>query len=76
MSQKLQLTAVFEPAVEGGFTCFFEEIPEIFSEGDTLEEARENLEDAFQLMMEFHRDEARKRVAPASRREVLDLALA
>lgn len=76
MSQKLQLTAVFEPAKEGGFTCFLEEMPGIFSEGETIEEARENLEDAFHLMMEFQHDEARKRVTPGARREVLDLALA
>ena len=58
MSQKLQLTAVFEPASEGGFTCFLEEMPGVFSEGETIEEARENLEDAFRMMMEFHRDAA------------------
>ena len=76
MSQKLQLTAVFEPASEGGFTCFLEEMPGVFSEGETIEEARENLEDAFRMMMEFHHDEAQKRAAPGARREVLDLALA
>ena len=76
MSQKLQLTAVFEPASEGGFTCFLEEMPEVFSEGETIEEARENLEDAFRMMMEFHHDEAQKRATPGARREVLDLALA
>jgi hypothetical protein len=27
---KFKLTAVFEPAEEGGFTCHFEEWPEIF----------------------------------------------
>ena len=76
MSQKLQLTAVFEPASEGGFTCFLEEMPGVFSEGETIEEARENLEDAFRMMMEFHHDEAQKRATPGARREVLDLALA
>ena len=29
---KLKLTAVFEPAPEGGFTCDFEELPEVLSE--------------------------------------------
>ena len=76
MSQKLQLTAVFEPASEGGFTCFLEEMPEVFSEGETIEEARENLEDSYRMMMEFHHDEAQKRATPGARREVLDLALA
>jgi predicted RNase H-like HicB family nuclease len=33
----LKLTAVFEPAPEGDFTCHFEEWPEIFSEGETID---------------------------------------
>jgi predicted RNase H-like HicB family nuclease len=60
---KLKLTAVFEPASEGGYTCFFEELPEIFSEGDSLEEADANLFDALIQVMEYHREEARKRKA-------------
>lgn len=76
MSRKLQLTAVFDPAEEGGYTCFFEEMPEVFSEGETIDEARENLEDAFRMMMDFHHDEALKRSTPDARREILDLALA
>jgi hypothetical protein len=42
---KLRLTAVFEPAPEGGFTCHFDELPEVFSEGETVEEAKANLFD-------------------------------
>jgi hypothetical protein len=38
-SPSLQLTAVYEPAPEGGFTRTFEEFPDVFSEGETLEEA-------------------------------------
>ncbi len=66
---KLRLTAVFEPAPEGGYTCHFEELPEVFSEGETLEEAGENLLDALTQVMEYHRQEARKNLragAPAS----------
>jgi predicted RNase H-like HicB family nuclease len=51
-------------------------MPEVFSEGETIDEARENLEDAFRMMMDFHHDEAQKRATPGARREVLDLALA
>ena len=43
---ELKLTAVFEPAPEGGYTCHFEELPEVFSEGETLDEAKANLLDA------------------------------
>src|SRR6059036_238962 len=66
---KLKLTAVFEPAPEGGFTCHFEELPEVFSEGETLEEAKTNLLDALTQVLEYHREEARKKVAPGSVRE-------
>jgi predicted RNase H-like HicB family nuclease len=72
---KLKLTAVFEAAPEGGYTCSFEELPEVFSEGETLAEARENLLDALSQVMEYHREEARKNARPGALREELDLAL-
>lgn len=71
---KLQLTAVFEPAPEGGYTCQFEELPEVFSEGETLDEAKANLLDALTQVMEYHRQEARKNVAPGALRTELQLA--
>ena len=43
------LTAVFEKVPEaegGGYVAYTEELPGAISEGDTLEEARENLRDA------------------------------
>jgi predicted RNase H-like HicB family nuclease len=40
---KLKLTAVFDPAPEGGFTCHFDELPGVFSEGETIDEAKANL---------------------------------
>jgi predicted RNase H-like HicB family nuclease len=72
---KLKLTAVFEPAPEGGFTCHFEELPEVFSEGETLDEAKANLLDALTQVMEYHREEARKNAPPGSVREELQLAV-
>lgn len=69
----LTLTAVFEPAPEGGFTCHFEELPEVFSEGETLEEARTNLADALNLVVAHHRDEARSRATSGVVRESLRL---
>lgn len=71
---KLKLTAVFEPAPEGGFTSHFEELPEVFSEGETLEEAKANLLDALTQVMEYHREEARKNPVPGAMREELRLA--
>ena len=54
------LTAIFEPAPEGGFTCTFEEMPEVLSEGETLDEARANLFDALGLVLAYYRDQARQ----------------
>jgi predicted RNase H-like HicB family nuclease len=70
----LQLTAVFEPAAEGGYTCWFEELPDVFSEGESLEEAKANLHDALQLVLAYHRDQAREAAsAPSTVRETYDL---
>jgi predicted RNase H-like HicB family nuclease len=63
---RLNLNAVYENAPEGGYTCYFEELPEVFSEGETIEEAKSNLYDALQLVMAYHRDEARKLSAAKS----------
>jgi predicted RNase H-like HicB family nuclease len=60
----MKLTAVFEPAKEGGYTCFIEEIPAAISEGDTLKEAKANLLDALKLVLEYQRDQVRKSLSP------------
>lgn len=51
----IALTAVYEPAEEGGFIAYIEEIPGINSQGETMEEAKENLADAINLMFEERR---------------------
>jgi len=51
-------TAVFEPAEEGGYIAFVEEIPGANSQGETLDEARENLREALALMLEVNRENA------------------
>ncbi len=52
---EITLTAIFEPVSEaegGGYVAYTEELPEAISEGDTLDEARENLRDAIALVLE------------------------
>ena len=49
-------TAVYEPAEEGGYVAFVEEVPGAISQGETLEEARENLKEALELMLEVNRE--------------------
>lgn len=60
----MMLTAVFEevPASEGGgYVAYAEELPGAITEGDTLEEARENLRDAISVLLEANRELAGKR---------------
>ena len=48
---QLELTAVFEAVPEGGYIAFVKEVPGANTQGDTLEEARENLREAVMLVL-------------------------
>jgi predicted RNase H-like HicB family nuclease len=69
----MKLTAVFEPAKEGGYTCFVEEIPAAISQGETLAEARANLLDALKLVLECQRDLVEKNLSSDAVREIIEL---
>ena len=49
------MTAVFEPCKEGGFIAYIQEIPGINTQGETIDEAKENLYEAINLMFEERR---------------------
>ena len=51
----MKFTAVYEPAAEGGYVAWLEEMPSVQTQGETLAEAKENLLDAFQLSLEYLR---------------------
>jgi len=51
---QIQLTAVFRRVPEG-FIGFVEELPGANTQGDTLEEARINLQEAVALVLEANR---------------------
>ena len=51
---KEQLTAVFQKVPEG-YIAFVEELPGANAQGDTLDEARSNLQEAVQLVLEANR---------------------
>ena len=55
----IEMTAIFEPCDEGGYIAYIEEIPGINSQGETIEEAKENLTDAINLMFEERRESHR-----------------
>jgi predicted RNase H-like HicB family nuclease len=57
------LTAVFEEVPQsegGGYVAYAEELPGAITEGDTIDEARENLHDAIEELVKANRDLAGK----------------
>lgn len=69
----MKITAVFEPAKEGGYTCFVEEVPAAISQGETLEEAKANLLDALKLVLECQRELAEQNLSPNAVGETIEL---
>ncbi len=49
---KIEYPAIFDPAVEGGYTITFPDFPEAISEGDTLEEANYNATEVLDLTLQ------------------------
>ena len=63
--------------VPEGYIGFVEEIPGANTQGDTLEEARENLREAVELVLEANRELAEKSLAGQNvTREAFELATA
>ena len=58
---KLQLTAVFEQVPEG-YIGYVEELPGANAQADTLEEAREGLAEAVELVLDANRVLAEERL--------------
>ncbi len=55
----MQFTVKLEESDEGGYTAQCLELPAAISEGDTKEEALENIKEAIQLVLEVSREQAR-----------------
>jgi predicted RNase H-like HicB family nuclease len=70
----MKVTAVFEPAPEGGYTCFVAEVPAAISQGESLEDAKANLLDALKLVLECQRELAAKNLSPHAVRETIEFA--
>ncbi|MBY0512531.1 MAG: type II toxin-antitoxin system HicB family antitoxin [Gemmataceae bacterium] len=64
----MQLTAVYLERPTG-YVAFVEELPGANAQGDTLDEARENLREAVELVLEANRELAERAIAgePATR---------
>jgi len=59
---KLQLTAVFEKVPEG-YIAYVEELPGANTQAETLQEARDRLAEAVELVLDAHRSLAEERLA-------------
>ena len=75
MEAHLKFTAVFEPVAEGGYAAYVEEIPGVNTQGETLEEARENLREALEMVLDVRREMAEaEQVGRSIIREEIQLA--
>jgi antitoxin HicB len=59
-----RIPLVFTPQPEGGYTVTSPVLPELLTEGDTLEEAQANVRDAFDAVRELYAEQGRS--LPAS----------
>ena len=62
---QLELTAVYRKDPTGGYAAYVEEVPGANSQGETLDEARENLREAVMLIIETNRTLAAEDAAGA-----------
>ena len=62
---KMKLTAVFEKVPEG-YIAFVEELPGANTQGETIEEARTNLQEAVEMVLEANRELAEQSLAGQS----------
>jgi predicted RNase H-like HicB family nuclease len=71
---EITLTAFYEEA-EGGYICYIAELPGANTQGETMEEVRENLAEAMQMILEANREEAERRLSSTAKvtREPLTL---
>ena len=51
-----KLPLVFEPQPEGGYTVTSPAVPELLTEGDSVNDALENVRDALAAVFELYRD--------------------
>jgi len=72
---ELTLTAIFEEVEEGGYIAYIAELPGPNTQGESLEEVHENLEQAIELILNSNRDEFEKNFSSSGRvtRETLVL---
>jgi len=71
--EELVLTAVIQELPQsagGGYWAFIEEVPGAITQGATLEETRENLQEAVSMILEYQRERAKESLAPTAVRTI------
>jgi len=63
---EVTLTAIYQEAEERGYIGYVAELPGANTQGETLEEARENLSEAIQLILEANREQFERQLTPDS----------
>jgi antitoxin HicB len=56
----LKLPLVLEPQPEGGYTVTSPLLPELITEGDSVDDALENVRDALAAVLEIYREQGRE----------------
>lgn len=68
-----EFTAEFRQIEDGWWLAQCVEIPEALTQGETIEEARENLKEALEMVIESRREDAA--AVAGGRREPLNIAI-
>ena len=78
MVKEITLTAINEEANEGGYIGYIAELPGANTQGETIDEVRENLKEAVDMILEANREESEKRLGSVkiAMREKLTLSAA
>ena len=76
MTTKNQFTAIYKKTKDW-FVAWIEEIPGVNTQGKTLKEARENLQEALMLVLESNRESSRSQLKTSRvmRRELMRITL-
>ena len=67
----MRLKVIFEPSEEGGYTVYVPSLPGCISEGNSKEEALENIKEAIELYLEPAEDD----IPHASGSEVVEVTV-
>ena len=71
---KAEFTAIIEPAPEGGYWAICPEVPGANGQGETIEEAKDNLREAIELILEDRREDILRGLPEDAIREKVEVA--